>query len=185
MIYLVLIILFLPLVSAYTFQANYFNLGSSELVDVYYTYQYYIDFFIYSLIFLGLSKAVFSKKFKDSKALSLGIGLALSFSLILYEYNSGFALLNLGPLALLLLMLLIFFVIIQFVVSQGWSWTTGISLGYVLLYSFGMLFFSDSFFILGEFFNFLNLLFWACVALAVFGFITGKTGSFNKGVRSP
>lgn len=64
---------------------------------------------------MGLSKAVFKSKFKEQgKIIAIGIGIALSLAVVLWEYNNQRFLLSYGSIGVTILVLLVVFVI-------GWA----------------------------------------------------------------
>ncbi len=73
--------------------------GGFNLGGIYASMPYFFDAVIYILIFFGLSKFVFSKTFakrgdklgkKSANIISLGVGLALTFAMMMFSINTGF-----------------------------------------------------------------------------------------------
>jgi len=88
--------------------------------DFYQANYAFIDGIIYLLIFLGLARFVFSSLYKDkqsSKAITVGVGLALSFAAVFFELRTGFMLGQLGPFALLVVLLVFLILIFELIKS--------------------------------------------------------------------
>ena len=96
-----------------SFSYGLFSGGFNDILYIYELYAGWIDFFIFLLIFLSLTQAVFQRTHLSSQAknLSIGLSLMLSFALISWERYNGVNLLAFGPIALLILILLLFFVV--------------------------------------------------------------------------
>jgi len=95
----------------YGYGLGLFDFGFINLSDLYYQYGSLIDAVIFLLIFLGLGQSVLGEKFKGAggKALYIGLGLFLTFALILFEEQTGFNLLySFGPIVLFLFVAVIF-----------------------------------------------------------------------------
>lgn len=70
--------------------------GSIDLIEFYYNNQTLVDFFIYLFIFAGLSMAVFKNSFREGHApLTIGLSIALSLGLILWQNKTGFSFIGL------------------------------------------------------------------------------------------
>lgn len=115
-VYLIFLLFLVSFVSAqYSYSGRSFSIGNFDIIGFYYDYPYEIDFFIFLIIFLGLSKAVFKSKFKEQgKIIAIGIGIALSLAVVLWEYNNQRFLLSYGSIGVTILVLLVVFVI-------GWA----------------------------------------------------------------
>lgn len=111
--------------------------GYNDLMQTYYDYAEWIDFFLFLVIFLGLGKATFGKHFKEGgKAVYTGLGIFLSLALVLWERRNGIFLVEFfGPLVLVFLILLVFFYLYKHLkgVASGWG-IFGLSLGYIAFY---------------------------------------------------
>ncbi len=72
---------------------------------VYLRYSTVIDFFVFALVFIGIAHFSLRKKFpgRAGRAVSLGIGLALAFSMISVEKKYHFTLSSFGTVAIVLL----------------------------------------------------------------------------------
>ncbi len=80
-------------------------------IDIATTYQSHgvlIDFVIYVVIFTGLTRFVFSKRFPDrgGRAITIGVAIALSAGMAVFSSQTGFRLGNLGSIAAILLLAL-------------------------------------------------------------------------------
>lgn len=73
---------------------------------------YFFDFFIFLALFGLVMKMIFKEKAKLS--VSMGLGVVLAFSLVLWERQSDFTLMTFGPIALFLLALCMFFLVIHY-----------------------------------------------------------------------
>ena len=109
-IYLVFIVLLVSSVSAqYYYTGGRSLLGDFNLIEFYFNHPYEIDFFIFLIIFLGLTKSVFKKQFKkEGNLMTVGVSIALAFGLVFWEYNTGKFLLGYGSIGILFLVLIIF-----------------------------------------------------------------------------
>ena len=115
-IYLLFLLVFISSVSAqYYYSSRGFSFGNFNLMDFYFAHPYEIDFFIFLLIFLGLSKSVFKSRFKEGgNILYIGISIALALALVYWEYNTRKFLLGYSSIGITILVLLVIFVI-------GWA----------------------------------------------------------------
>ncbi len=80
----------------------------------------FVDTIIYLLIFLGLARFVFSSLYKDkqsSKAITIGIGLALTFGAVFFELRTGFNLGLLGPFAALIILIVFLILVFELIKS--------------------------------------------------------------------
>lgn len=115
-IYFVFLLAFVSIANAqYYYSDRGFSLGNFDLMGFYFEHPYEIDFFIFLIIFLGLSKSVFKSKFKEGSGLLIaGVSVALALALVFWEYNTGKSLLSYGSIGIIILILLLVFVI-------GWA----------------------------------------------------------------
>ena len=95
--------------SGFTGNAIYyrnFGYGSGGFQNFGMVYQEYgtmIDAAIFLIIFLGLVQSVLKDHFKNAKGIYIGLGLFLTFALVLFEERTGMSLLvNFGPVVLLI-----------------------------------------------------------------------------------
>jgi len=158
-----------------SYSYGFFNFGNLD--DILYFYESnsgWIDFFIFLIIFLGLSQIVFSQghfAHQGSKPLSIGISLALSFGLSLWERNTGINLLTFGPFAFLILIILMYYIIFSLLKKMGTEWWVAGAWGYVVVYSLLMLLGSQLLNLvdISSIFPLLNLLFWVCIIVGIIG----------------
>ena len=88
------------------------NIGS-----LYLQYFYFIDAIVYLILFLGLTQYVFGKVYKsadgkparEAKIIAVGVGLALTFAMAVFELQTGFNLGRLSWYAALILYILLYF----------------------------------------------------------------------------
>jgi len=110
-----------------------------DIEDFYDNYHEMIDLVIFFVIFTGVSQAVFRKRFPGNpgKAMSVAIGLALSFSLVIAEHYTGFSLKSLGTIAgtilILLLAAMIYYTLRMFGVGSVAAGATAIIITYLSL----------------------------------------------------
>ena len=118
---------------------GYFGRGGLfSLLDLYNQYPTWFDFGIFLVIFLGLGKAILGEKFGTAggKAVYVGLGILLAFSLLLWEQESGFTLIAFGPIAFFLLMLVIAFFIFKWIREAAGSDKGGTLIGVSVAYFF-------------------------------------------------
>lgn len=112
------------------------------LLDIYYGYAQWIDFFVFLLIFLALAKSVFGKQFKEgSKALYVGLGIFLALALVIWEVKTGNSLVEIfGPIVVLFLFVMIIFVFFKHLMKnisrKGLMLICGIYLIFYLIFTF-------------------------------------------------
>lgn len=124
--------------SGSTSLANAFNFGNINILDFYNQYGSYIDMVLFLLIFLGVSRGVFGQHFKEgNKTVYVGIGLFLSFALLLYEESAGFHLLTaFGPAVFILFLIIVLYLVFKFIYSSGKAGIFVIGVTYLVLYYF-------------------------------------------------
>ena len=115
-----------------------FNLGNVNLLDFYNQYGSYVDMVLFLLIFLGLARWVFGQHFKEgNRTIYVGLGLFLSFALLLYEESANFHILTaFGPIVLVLFLLIVIFLVSRFLLSTGRAGIFVIGVTYLVLYYF-------------------------------------------------
>ena len=160
---------------SYNFGLFSFN-GLDDVLNIYELNSGLIDFFIFLTIFLGLSQAVFGEGHfkKQSKTISIGLSLALSFGLVMWERNSGINLLTLGPLAFLIILLLIFYVIFSILKKMGNEWWVAGAWAYVVIYLILITLGSQVFNwtpVSNNLFPLMNLFFYICIVAGLGGLI--------------
>lgn len=106
------------------------------ILDLYYEYSEWFDFFIFLAIFLGLAKTVFEESFDaGGKALYTGLGVLLALGLVLWERNTGNNIMELfGGYAFLIIVLGLLFFVFQWVLAA--SGIPVIAVGVVLILFF-------------------------------------------------
>ena len=72
-----------------------------NLTEVYDHYSALIDFFIYTLIFVGLAQATLARLYegRGGRAVSIGVGLSLATAAVMAEETYHFSLKSFGPYA--------------------------------------------------------------------------------------
>jgi len=94
---------------------------------------YLPDFVLAFAFFTSVVYAVLAKRFEHQRsatAMSVAIGLALSFGLVWWEQTNNFSIKNLGPIAVGFAILLLAFVMYQCIRHVGGSWAgAGITIG--------------------------------------------------------
>jgi len=107
-----------------------------DIASAYQQHYLLIDFVIYVLIFVGLSRFVFARKFpgRSGKAISIGMGVALSIGLSVFSYTSGFSLARFGPLAAIFLLILTAFMIVGLIKQFGGNSTTSGIIAFIVTY---------------------------------------------------
>ncbi|HLC56409.1 MAG TPA: hypothetical protein VJJ23_04190 [Candidatus Nanoarchaeia archaeon] len=99
----IFVLLLIPIVYAVP-DSNIFGFLEPNFISNSYNNNYeWWNFFIYLLIFTGVVKAVFYKKFGEGaagNAITIGLGIGLSLTMVLYEYNLGYSLFSKGGPAL-------------------------------------------------------------------------------------
>ena len=175
-----LVLILMNLASAQYYYDQSFGLfsfnGIDDILNIYELNSGWIDFFIFLTIFLGLSQAVFGESHfkKQSKTLSIGLSLALSFGLVIWERNTGLSLLTLGPLAFLIILLLVFYVIFSILKKMGNEWWVAGAWAYVVIYliliTLGGQVFNWSP-VTNNLFPLMNLFFYVCIVAGLVGLI--------------
>ena len=151
--------------------------GVDDLLVIYEQNSTWFDFFIFLIIFLGLTQAVFGDSHlkKQSKTLSIGISLALSIGLVFWERNTGVNLLTLGPLAFLIINLLIFYTVFALLKKMGTEWWVAGAWAYVIFFIILILFGPQLLdwlpISIDQLFPVLNFLFWVCLLIGLVGLI--------------
>lgn len=177
----ILLALFTNFASAQYYYDQSYNFGFiggvGDILSIYELNSTWFDFFIFLLIFLGLTQAVFGQGHlkSQSKPISIGLSLALSFGLVVWERNTGINILSFGPVAFLILIILMMYVIFSLLSNLGTGKWVAVAWAYAIAYSLLILFgqqFLNALSYFGFFpsiFQVMTLLFW----LAVIGGIIG------------
>ncbi len=122
----------------FTFLLNALSpLANLSISDIYGQYSSVIDFFLYLIIFLGISRWTFEDRFKGvgGRAVIIGIGTSLALSLALAESWLGFSLRSLGLIAGLIMVSLVGFLLFTLVHRTGASVFTSLLLSAVVTYA--------------------------------------------------
>src|SRR5690606_28581106 len=82
-------------------------LDSGSIADYYYQYSEIFDFFLFLLLFLGLSQMILSKHFEQvNKSVYVAVGIFLALALVLWENRAGTTLIELsGPIPIAILLI--------------------------------------------------------------------------------
>lgn len=135
---------------AYIFQNSGYSYGGYEgyggggffstfsFVNFYAQYAPFIDAFLFLIIFLSVGKTILGKHFQQGgQALYIGIGALLALSLLFWEEQSGFHILEkLGPYSGFLLILIVLVVTFRLLREGGSTAITALSFAYILFYLF-------------------------------------------------
>ena len=163
--------------------------GVDDILYLYGIYSGWIDFFLSLLIFLGLTQAVFENTHlrSQSKTLSIGLSLALSFGLIYWERQTGVTLLSLGPLAFLFFLILIYFVIFQLMQKLGTGYWTAGAWAYVVIFSMLSIVQNPliGWFVDINLFNLLHMLFWIAILIGIIGLFVDRRAPAARPVGGP
>jgi len=109
------------------------DLGNA-LLQFYQSNTFVAEFILYLLIFLGAAVGVFGERFdRGGKAIAIGLGLALSFSLA--AFLPGLTL-KLGPFALLIFLGILFFVVFKGVGKLSNDNAKAITIAYLISFIF-------------------------------------------------
>ena len=112
-IYSIIFLALSNLVSALSFSLNSVlgPLSGNAVANFYLRYFAFIDAVIYLILFLSLAQLVFMKVYKDNvkeaKMIGIAIALALTVSMAVLEYKTGFYLGQLAPVALIIFLTVI------------------------------------------------------------------------------
>ena len=95
------------------------------------------DFILAFTFFTAMTYAVLSRRFdhqRSAVAMSAAIGLALSIGLVWWEYDRGWSVRNLGPLAIGFVVIVLAMILFQAIRQTGGSWAgAGIAFGASIL----------------------------------------------------
>ncbi|MEK7476387.1 MAG: hypothetical protein AAB152_12245 [Candidatus Coatesbacteria bacterium] len=107
-----------------------------DLSGIYAQYSSLIDLTLYFIIFLGLSKFVFDKRFpgRGGKAITIGVGAVLAVSLAVAEGRLGFNLQSFSPIAGLIVILAVGFVLYALWRGMGTPVWISILISLVVMY---------------------------------------------------
>lgn len=115
---------------------DFFGLSFFSFTDLYASYGYIIDAVIFLMIFLGLAQSVFKERFKESRGLYVGMGLFLSFALLMWEERTGISLLEqFGPVVFVLFVLVVIFLGFRILHKElGFGWLTSFLVVWIVVY---------------------------------------------------
>lgn len=110
-----------------------------NISELYSEFSTFIDFFIYLIIFTGLARFVFERRFpgKGGKLVMAGVGLILSLALTVTEDQLGFTLKSFGPIAGMIIVLLVGMMLYHIISKTGMSFFYSGSIVLIIIY-FGM-----------------------------------------------
>jgi len=116
-LYTLFVVLLISPVYAAVFDLSYAlnPLGGLNIAGFYLMYYQFIDAIIYLILFLSIAKFAFGKAFltpdkkpiKEGRMIAVAVGLALTFSMVIVEMNTGFYLGQLAPVALLVFLVVL------------------------------------------------------------------------------
>jgi len=108
-----------------------------DIASFYSNYSSVIDAIIFCLIFVGLAQVTLGKRFgksKGAKAIVAGVGLALTFALVIMEQTMDFSLAQFGPYAAAIFVILAASVLFYLLRTLGVGGTASFSASYVIVY---------------------------------------------------
>ena len=111
-------------------------LSELNIVEFYSQNHYWLDFFIYLLVFIPVVRLSIGKRFegKEGAILSTAIGIALALSLSLMERRIGFSIKSFGPIAAAIFIFIIALLIFQVIRSTGAGSISAVSLAFAITY---------------------------------------------------
>lgn len=134
-----------------------------------------IDFVLAFLIFYGLAKFTFAKKFEGSENFIIaGISIALSFGIILWMNQTKTTLLNLGPFALFVVFVVLFWVLAKGLESIVHSFVVALCLAYAILYFIAVKIFGAITLLEVYAYDYIDVFevaFWICLIFVVISFL--------------
>ncbi len=118
-----------------------------RLQDVYHQHASIIDFVIFLILFIGISRATIGKKFPGTpgRIMSVALGIILALSLSITQHRMNFNLASLGPFALVMLLAIAGIMLSQMLISLGIHNKISIAIAYIAIYA-SIRAFSPSFF---------------------------------------
>jgi len=163
--------------------AQYYGSGFSNFYDLYLKNYLFIDFLIYLAIFMGITQSVFVKdsyyKKSGGSAISIGLSLFLSFSMMRWEVDNNYTLGSFGILGFLVFTILIGMFLYKLIEKMGADkWVAAVWI-YIILYAlfFGFWDIGSRWFGDGGFGSILTALFWLCLLFGVGGLVKHLSGS--------
>ncbi len=104
-----------------------FNIG-----NIYDKFGLFIDFLLYTALFVGVSKFALEKHFDSTPAVPIVIGLVLAISTSVFAYRVGFRIVNLGPYALLVGLAMLIIAVYQMFRGFGINIPNAAAMGFVI-----------------------------------------------------
>jgi hypothetical protein len=152
----------------------------------YLMYYRFIDAIIYLLFFMGISKMVFQKIYVDketkkdySKPIVVGLGLALSFAMIVFESTYGFNLGSLSPIAGIVFFLVLSALLFNLLKLTFEDSVTAFCVAYLLMYgvlvsvfNFLYLWINQNIAILAALLNITTIIAFIVLLIRIFGLIS-------------
>jgi len=108
-----------------------------DVASFYASYSSVIDAIIFCVIFIGLAQVTLGKRFgktRGSKAIVIGVGLALTFALVVMEQTMDFSLAQFGPYAAAIFVILAASVLFYLLKTLGVDTIGSFSTSYVVVY---------------------------------------------------
>lgn len=163
------------------------SLGLQHLISQYVSsgsFRLVIDAIIYAIIFMGLTRSVFAKRFSGS--VWIGLGLVLTFAMIGFEYTQGFSILQLGWYAALIVFGFLAFSAYEMFKRWGLK-SFAAAAGYIIFYLLILQFFGSEWFnqnqFLGPIFTILFIIALYIVVIQIIGLVSKKRSS--GGILTP
>ena len=136
--YIIALILSLPVVLADSINLNtiFAPLNGVDFGSFYLVNHIFVDSVVYLTFFMGLTQAVFKPIFKkDSKPIIVGVGVAFTFAMCVYELNTGFNFSSITPLPLIILFLVLCIFLFNVVKALFDDIPTAIAVSYFIMYA--------------------------------------------------
>jgi len=115
----------------------YYNYGGNDFLDFYYSYASWIDFVLFTLLFLMLGKLILGQHFEysEAKPLYVVLGIILALSLSIWEARNGIFVIDfLGQYAFIFIILLLVFLGVWGIKKLPRAGLFTISLVYLIIY---------------------------------------------------
>lgn len=135
--FLLFLLMFLPSANAGLLEDIFSPLTDLDIPTFYSQYSTIIDMGIFLLIFLGLAQVTLGKRFGDSrgaKAITVGVGIALSLALVLMEEKMGFSIAQFGPYAAAIFVILVATLLFHLLRTLGIGGVSSFSASFVIVY---------------------------------------------------
>ncbi len=111
--------------------------GMIDFASVYSRHNQIVDFILFSILFIGISRVTLTKHFNGAggKLLSVGTGIVLSLALVIMQDQMGFSLLTFAPFAVFLLCILMILMLFVVLNSFGMQTKISLSISYIAIYT--------------------------------------------------